>query len=99
MRWYGRNALPLLAERYPAFFAPHTEARGFVLTLNEIIHPEVRKLYPGAITPAFAFDASDPDRLVMDTAPSGACAHLRKGCCSAPATTSASRSRSCSRSA
>ena len=66
VRWYGRNALPLLAERYPAFFAPHDEARGFVLTLNEIIHPEVRKLYPGAVTPAFAFDASDPDRLVME---------------------------------
>jgi hypothetical protein len=66
VRWYGRNALPLLAERYPAFFAPHTDARAFVLTLNEIIHPEVRKLYPGAMTPAFTFDASDPDRLVMD---------------------------------
>lgn len=66
VRWYGRNALPLLAERYPAFFEPHRDARTFVLTLNEIIHPEVRKLYPGAETPDFAFDASDPDRLVMD---------------------------------
>jgi Haem-NO-binding len=66
VRWYGRNALPLLGERYPAFFAPHDDVRGFVLTLNEIIHPEVRKLYPGADTPDFDFDASDPDRLVMD---------------------------------
>lgn len=66
VRWYGRNALPLLADRYPAFFAPHDDVRAFVLTLNEIIHPEVRKLYPGAETPDFAFDASDPDRLVMD---------------------------------
>ena len=63
VRWFGRNALPLLAERYPAFFAPHDDVRSFVLTLNEIIHPEVRKLYPGADTPDFAFDASDPDRL------------------------------------
>jgi Haem-NO-binding len=66
VRWYGRHALPLLAERYPAFFAPHADARAFTLTLNEIIHPEVRKLYPGASTPEFAFDASDPDRLVME---------------------------------
>ena len=65
VRWYGRNALPLLAERYPQLFEPHTEARSFVLTLNEIIHPEVRKLYPGAITPEFDFDSSDPERLVM----------------------------------
>jgi Haem-NO-binding len=66
VRWFGRNALPLLADRYPAFFEPHQEARSFVLTLNEIIHPEVRKLYPGAATPDFVFDASDPDRLVLD---------------------------------
>jgi len=66
VRWFGRHALPLLAARYPALFEPHTDARSFVLTLNEIIHPEVRKLYPGAETPAFSFDASQPDRLVMD---------------------------------
>lgn len=66
VRWFGRNALPLFAERYPDFFTPHHDARAFVLTLNEIIHPEVRKLYPGAATPSFAFDASDPGRLVMD---------------------------------
>jgi hypothetical protein len=66
VRWYGRHALPLLAERYPGFFTPHADTRSFVLTLNEIIHPEVRKVYPGADTPHFAFDASQPDRLVMD---------------------------------
>lgn len=66
VRWYGRHALPLLAARYPALFEPHTDARSFVLTLNEIIHPEVHKLYPGAETPSFGFNASDPDRLVME---------------------------------
>ena len=66
VRWFGRNALPLLAARYPALFEPHADARAFVLTLNEIIHPEVRKLYPGADTPAFGFDASRPGKLTMD---------------------------------
>jgi hypothetical protein len=66
VRWYGRHALPLLAARYPALFEPHAGTRAFVLTLNEMIHPEVRKLYPGAETPAFEFDASDPKRLVME---------------------------------
>lgn len=66
VRWFGRNALPLLAVRYPALFEPHGDARAFVLTLNEIIHPEVRKLYPGAETPAFGFDASQPGKLTMD---------------------------------
>lgn len=59
VRWFGRAALPLLAERYPVFFEPHHDARSFILTLNEVIHPEVRKLFPGAYAPSFAFDESD----------------------------------------
>jgi hypothetical protein len=66
LSWFGRHALPLLAQRYPDLFAPHASTRAFVLTLDEIIHPEVRKLYPGAETPSFGFDTSEPDRLVLD---------------------------------
>lgn len=57
VRWFGREALPLLAAKYPQFFAPHRDTRSFVLTLNAIIHPEVRKIYPGAETPEFEFAA------------------------------------------
>jgi hypothetical protein len=63
--WLGRNALPLFAERYPQLFEPHDSTRPFVLTLNDIIHPEVRKLYPGADVPEFDFDVRD-ELLVMD---------------------------------
>ena len=65
VRWFGRRAMPLLAEHYPKVFAPHTDARAFVLTLNAIIHPEVRKMYPGADVPDFDFDTSSPDELLM----------------------------------
>src|SRR5690348_17125586 len=51
VRWFGRNALPLMAANYPNFFQGHTSTRPFVLTLNNIIHPEVRKIYPGADVP------------------------------------------------
>jgi Haem-NO-binding len=57
--WFGRNALPLFAERYPMLFEPHDSTRSFVLTLNDIIHPEVRKLYPGADVPEFDFDVRE----------------------------------------
>ena len=56
LRWFGCNAMPLLAERYPAFFAPHNSTRPFVKSLNSIIHPEVRKLYAGAHCPNFHFE-------------------------------------------
>jgi hypothetical protein len=66
VRWFGRKALPLLAERYPQFFQEHTSTRSFLLTLNHIIHPEVRKIYPGADVPVFDFDPSPgEDGLLM----------------------------------
>lgn len=65
VRTLGEGALPLLAGRYPAFFAGHSSTRSFVLTLNEVIHSEVRKLYPGAEVPEFDFDDSDPACLVV----------------------------------
>jgi hypothetical protein len=39
LRWFGRAAIPLLAERYPLIFAPHDSAESFLLALNEILHP------------------------------------------------------------
>ena len=63
VRVFGRKAIPHFAERYPQFFAPHTDTRSFVLTLNEVIHPEVRKLFPGADVPNFDFALPD-DRSV-----------------------------------
>jgi hypothetical protein len=65
VRWFGRAALAKLAVRYPDFFAAHETTRPFLLTLNDIIHPEVRKLYPGADVPEFDFDDSSPDALSM----------------------------------
>lgn len=65
VRWFGRSAMPLLAGAYPGFFESHASTRPFVLTLNDIIHPEVRKVYPGAEVPEFDFDSSSETVLVM----------------------------------
>ena len=65
IRWFGREALPLLAGAYPEFFTHHTTTRPFLLTLNDIIHPEVRKVYPGADVPWFDISDSADGDLVM----------------------------------
>ena len=65
VRWFGRSALPLLAEKYPDFFRAHDNTRSFLLTLNEVIHPEVRKLFPGAYAPSFTFDESIAGELAL----------------------------------
>lgn len=65
VRIIGEGAMPLLAVRYPEFFAPHSSTRPFLLTLNDIIHPEVRKLYPGADVPEFGFESEGNDVLLL----------------------------------
>ncbi len=63
VRWFGLKALAHFATRYPQFFAPHKCGRDLILTLNRIIHPEVRKIYPGADVPDFDFDTSSAEVL------------------------------------
>lgn len=65
LRHVGQSAIALLAARYPHFFAPHHDARFFVLTLNDIIHPEVRKLYPGADVPSFTYLLHGADAVTL----------------------------------
>ena len=65
VRQLGEGAIPLLVERFPAFFENFTSAQGFLLTLNDIIHPEVRKLYPGAEVPDFDFDTPEDGVLLI----------------------------------
>jgi hypothetical protein len=56
LRWFGREAMPLLAVRYPAFFEGYRTTLPFILSVNSIIHPEVRKIHPGALCPVFRFE-------------------------------------------
>lgn len=64
IRAIGEQALPRLAVRYPDFFEGHG-CRSFLLTLNDIIHPEVRKLYPGADVPDFTYEDSGSDTMLI----------------------------------
>lgn len=79
LRWFGRAAMPLLAERYGVFFEGHRSAREFVRSVNDIIHPEVRKLYAGAGCPQFVFaDDADGRLLIGYSSPRQLC-HLAHG--------------------
>ena len=54
-----------LRRSIPHFFEPHKSTRPFLLALNDVIHSEVRKLYPGADVPVFTYDTSSADVLLM----------------------------------
>ncbi|HEY2346187.1 MAG TPA: heme NO-binding domain-containing protein [Xanthomonadaceae bacterium] len=75
LRWFGQRAMPILSRRFPAFFETHTSTRGFLLSLNGIIHPEVRQLHPGANVPFFDFRDGDDGALLMGY-------HSSRGLCS-----------------
>ena len=59
-RAIGHHALLGLAARFPRYFTPHAHARDLLLTLNDVIHPEVRKLEAEAAPPDFEFVSTDP---------------------------------------
>ncbi len=65
VRWFGRVAMPLLARRYPMFFRDHVSTQPFLMTLNRVIHTEVRKIYPGADAPDFEFVVESENQLVL----------------------------------
>lgn len=65
VQWFGRAAIPLLFQRYPQFFKEHSATKPFVLTLNEVIHPEVRKLFPGADVPQFDFETPAQNQVAL----------------------------------
>ncbi len=58
LRWVGVNAMPFLVDAFPKFFED-IDLRGLLSSLNHMIHPEVRKLYPGATPPDFDIDDSE----------------------------------------
>lgn len=65
LQWFGRKAMPLLKKRYASLFANHATSRDFILSVNSVIHPEVRKLYAGAACPFFHFRESGDGALVV----------------------------------
>ncbi|WP_295657748.1 heme NO-binding domain-containing protein [uncultured Nocardioides sp.] len=64
-RRLGASALLGLADRYPHYFEPFTSTRPFLLTLNAVIHPEVRKVRAHGNPPEFWFEQREPGGLVV----------------------------------
>ena len=65
LRWFGHRAIPGMAQRWPEYFEPHRSSLPFLRSLNDVIHPEVRKLYAGAFCPHFEFAAPADNELTI----------------------------------
>ncbi len=78
-RHIGRRALPAFLRPFPELKGDQTTSRGLLLTLNSVIHPEVRKLYPGADVPDFEFLAEQSDSIEMTYRSPRRLCHLAEG--------------------
>ena len=79
VRFIGRRGFSILIDKYPDMAVGHSSARSFVLSLNEVIHPEVRKLYPGADVPTFEYQDSGEGVLEIEYVSKRQLCHFAEG--------------------
>lgn len=62
---FGEYMFPSFHEKYPTFFKEGMTLKSFLLTVDRVIHVEVRKLYPDAGLPDFEYQDENDNELVM----------------------------------
>ncbi len=64
---FGEYLFQTFTKKYNTFFDAKTNkgCLNFLMQINDVIHPEVRKLYPDAELPHFAHQWEDENTLVM----------------------------------
>ena len=62
---FGKFCFPKLAEKLPQFTKPFNHPKDFLMTVDNIIHSEVRKLYKHAYTPKFIYINTSPNTLTI----------------------------------
>jgi len=66
LRWFGQKAIVEFQAKWPEMFQRFNHVFDFVLSLNDIIHPHVRQLYPSAKVPHFNFVERTDNVLVIE---------------------------------
>ena len=65
MRIFGRHLFNRFIALYPQLFVGITSAFEFLSYIESYIHVEVKKLYPDAQLPAFEYDRTNRQQLIM----------------------------------
>ena len=63
LKAFGKFMLPQLIAKFPNFVTPYKNPKDFLMTIDSVIHVEVRKLYRDADTPKFTFTDPVPFRI------------------------------------
>lgn len=65
LRGFGQHLFGRFVVAYPGFFSASHDALSFLAGIEDIIHAEVRKLYPDAELPQFEVESHTPRQLVL----------------------------------
>ena len=65
VRSFGRHLLGVFTAGHPAFFSAQPSAFDLLASVDEVIHKEVRKLYPQAQLPSFSVLERDEDTMEL----------------------------------
>ncbi len=65
VRSFGRFMFPHFQKQNPQFFEGHNDLISFLLTVDRVIHVEVRKLHPGVELPEFTYEEESDKELTM----------------------------------
>lgn len=65
VRKFGEYMFPRFEEKNSHFFTDDMDLKSFLLTVDRVIHVEVRKLHPDANLPSFEYIDSADDELTM----------------------------------
>ncbi len=65
VRQFGAYMIPHFAKNYATFFENQTSLKAFLLSVDQVIHVEVRKLYPDAGLPTFDYEDEQDNELTM----------------------------------
>ncbi len=79
LRAFGVYLFPKLVETNPDSVKGYDHPQAFLLSVHDIIHVEVRKLYPKAITPEFRYHIQDEHSLQVEYHSKRGFCHLMEG--------------------
>ena len=65
VRTFGRYLFPRLVASHPMFIKPDMTAKSFLLSVDRVIHVEVRKLDANAGLPTISYENPAPNQLIM----------------------------------
>ena len=65
VRAFGRYMFPRLARRFPQFLKSGMSAKSFLVSVDRVIHVEVKKLHQDAELPHFSYQDDRPNEMTM----------------------------------